>query len=535
MKKVMIKLALILFLFAFLLPGIFAAAPAPGNCAISQRAECLASEGNHILMGLSSATNAHGEFPDQLINYDYVLCCGFGDGVNETECQPADDPDNAIVKLSSFTNAHAESPTGSAYNLVRVCYEDLRCKNFLDNCGTGTALNYPLGILSLSATTNAHIGAIGDYPTKICCGSGLFAGCAIKNAEWSPQEAVEGQIIHLNVEGSPECASRTIAFKVDGGNSPVATQPVSVSFTGAQGVGVWEAEHQSGGFLGLGDADYYFDASLLKNPLVVRESNPPELLVLERAEDYCAGITSCTDYSNQVDCESDSSVCNVGNQESIPGIDCNSDSFVCGCTWNNETTSCGFGYTELTEETCGTPVAGQGCNYGCTLCHKAGGGNSTSGDYCNLGSSCPTGENPTTNNDGICDAGEGCVSADCGSGEQDSCASGFYCMSGKCSSVLPPIITSGHCEIKQSVTKNCNDEPAGYKIAKLTTTWAGPESPGKAACDAKNGQEVRISCPAQVALPFFDYIGIITTVLAIAGIYVSIILRKRFKKAKEKK
>ncbi len=100
--------AFILILFIFLSSGVFAAPPASGTCSIVPRADCVDAgagvEGFHIVMSLSSSTNAHGEFPD-LGSYPYVLCCNFGTG--DKVCK---DVANKIIGLSSDTNAHAQQP-----------------------------------------------------------------------------------------------------------------------------------------------------------------------------------------------------------------------------------------------------------------------------------------------------------------------------------------------------------------------------------------------------------------------------------------
>jgi len=517
-KDVVMKLFFTAVMFTFLLSGIFAAAPAPDTCAITTRADCpetVGLGGTHIIMGLSSATNSHGEFPDAE-TYDYVLCCAFGDGFTDEVCTD----ENEIIRLSSTTNAHAESPEGTAYN-TKICYEDLQCVDNVDSCPA----DY-VGILSLSDVTNAHIGAFEDYDTKICCTSDLYleVGCIITDARWNVAEAQENETVFLRVNGTSNCLGKSITFDVAGGSEEVAAQPLSVAFTGTNGLGSWKAEHQVK--LLLFDEEYYFDALLTKNPLIVRTSEVPELVVTERDWGAYEDVDSCDDYENEPDCESD--VVDVASASSPPEVDCESEEFACGCTWDADEGTCGFGYTEITEETCGTPVVGQGCNYGCTLCDDA-----TTGLYCNVGSTCPSGETPTGNNDDVCDFGEGCLSADCVDGEQDSCASELYCLADKCSSVEGPPLTVGQCIISQEVIQECDE--SGEKIVRFVATWTGLESdPRKAACDEKEG-EFTVKCPAQVQLPFFDYIGIITTVLAIAGIYVSMILRKKFKKTKDKK
>jgi hypothetical protein len=65
-----------------------------------------------------------------------------------------------VFRMSSTANAHAGTPSGSSYDYV-VC------------CGGVTGLGTNCsgihhGVLSLSATDNAHVASLGQYPTKVC-------------------------------------------------------------------------------------------------------------------------------------------------------------------------------------------------------------------------------------------------------------------------------------------------------------------------------------------------------------------------------
>lgn len=153
MKKDVIKL-LTIFISIIILIGFVSAE----SCEIRQRGDCQTTPWNNIVLGVSYSTNAHAEFPD-LGTYSYVLCCDFGE--QDTECTGG----NEIIKLSSFTNAHAEIPHPLVSNYdVDVCYDGLICRS-LPSCDE----DYPLEIISLSSSTNAHIGEFDDYSTKICC------------------------------------------------------------------------------------------------------------------------------------------------------------------------------------------------------------------------------------------------------------------------------------------------------------------------------------------------------------------------------
>lgn len=532
-------------IFTFLLSGILAVDE--GKCDVVARTSCdnndPASAGfeGYVVMGLSALTNAHGETTG---TYPYVLCCRFGDGVQPEECTTT----NTIINLSSSTNAHAEIPSKKNYH-VGVCYEDLQCIRTTSECGSGTAVNYPKGILSLSEDTNAHIGpynGVGSYTKKICCSSVLATQftCAISTAEdavtWSPSAQKGDLISELTVKGSGgECGGVVLTIDVlekdEPAFQPIEYDEVVLKKPFPDGMPF----NESGTFVlpwitewkvdddGSQDLEYVFNISIWEKPEIGVLSD--ELKVTERNEEETAGMTSCEDYDSELLCKSDTE--GFRYDSGMDDIDCSDKNhFECACVWDEtKTPKCQFGYFVITEETCGKPIRGEGCEYGCTLCHN------TEGNYCHAGSSCPTNENPITNKNGSCDFGiDGCVSTeDCHDGNKDTCADGTYCVNKKCGNVAgPPMITLGICKITQTELEECDAE-TGIRKIKVEAEWTGsPTDPRKADCDAKDKPSVDIKCPTQAQLPFFDYIGIITTVLAIAGIYITIMFRKKFRKKK---
>jgi hypothetical protein len=577
-------------IFVFLLSGTFAAPPADESCDISLRAECVAADGNYIIMGLSSQTSAHGEFPDSG-TYPYVLCCGFGTGNKNCISSPS----NKLLGLSSMTNAHAESPTETNY-LTNVCYEDLNCRASTDSCGTGGVLSYGINLTSLSSMTNAHVGRIDDYPVKICCSSAKFADCDLVSASWNVEDAIEGQRVYLTATGSgPECSGQSVTFQVFGGFETIELNATNVAFN-AEGIATsaWVAEWQSGGLFG-GNPQFSFTASLAGTSDSITSSNQ---LTVSQTDivGVCADITTCGDYADEAQCGSDASLCEVAGGSSIPGVNCDSPSIFCSCFWDNSTDTCEFGYGEIESplcesgytlcnnavtgidycypgstclvneepisdgdsvcelsEGCSSPDCSDGdtdscvsgatcssgmcysatatatnvtCNYGFTLCRTSG------TNYCYPGNECPVGQEPISDGDTICELGEGCLSEDCVEGGQDSCTNGLYCVTGECSSVEAPINLIqglGGCKISQTVEKNCNEEPVGYKTIQWTGTWTGNGTTGDSYTRCVTGGRSTIPCPAQVQLPFFTYVQIIIAVVVIALIYVSIVLKKKKK------
>lgn len=343
-KKGIEKLLFVLILTIFLL-SFASSAVTDTTCDIVPRAQCTGGT-KHIVMGLSAATNAHGFLPSSTIS-SHVLCCGFGTGI--TACSGT----NKIIGLSSPTNAHAEIPSRTTYS-NSVCYEDFNCKNSLNLCGTaGTdVVNYPLSVFSLTAETNAHIGAIGDYPVKICCNSlYLTPPCEIVSAEWSASETLTGTGVSLIVNGNgPQCNSQNVYFKVREDklvDVDANIQPTSpVPFVGSIAVTTWTTETPN--------SNYYFRASLL--PALSPYEQSENLHILE--EDWCEtqSIGSCEDYTNQEYCESKNDegndFCNVAvNEEPITGM-CTEDN-PCSCMWDTENEICEFAQIIPSNGACG--------------------------------------------------------------------------------------------------------------------------------------------------------------------------------------
>jgi len=511
-RDVIVKVLLISFLFVFLLSGVLAVSS--GSCDIVARGECTGDSTNgYIVMGLSSSTNAHGELASEE-NYNHVLCCNIGTG--NTSCSGT----NKIIGLSSKTNAHAEIPSEDNYD-EDVCYENLICTH-RSSCNEGEG-----EVLSLSDVTNAHIEGTGDYNVKICC-SGLLSpvGCNLESARWVSTEAiyipgVGGEKVYLEVIGSgSECDGKAVSFKVTEGGivsqGPAETQPDNGCFNEKKGQyiagGEWYAEWVND--LGT-DPEYYFNATLVNAPSVFVESSDPKLKVTKQSEDYCSSIAVCEDYISKEDCESDESLCDVAGDSSLPGVDCDDENTICECAWDEDEGTCGFGYVELSEDECGTPS--EGCNYGCTLCESE-----TTGYYCKLGSSCPSGEIPG-DNDGTCESGiDGCLSEDCGDGDRDSCASPYYCSGGKCLSIDLPLSISGKCEVTQIIESDCDEDPVGYKTIRITGVWKGEGECEEACqkCQEMNNEVLTVPCPAQIQLPFFGWQSAVIIIAVIIIIYI---------------
>lgn len=111
-----------------------------------------------IILKLSSLENAHAGTPDGSSYTNYV-CCTESTG---NSCAGG----NEIVFLSSPDNAHVSVGEDLIYD-IPVCSQNLECAVY---DGTDSfLLTYNMPMMSLSSSTNAHIGSWNEYPVKISC------------------------------------------------------------------------------------------------------------------------------------------------------------------------------------------------------------------------------------------------------------------------------------------------------------------------------------------------------------------------------
>jgi len=113
---------------------------------------------------MSSTSNAHAGTPSGS-SYDYVVCCGGVAGLG-TSCSGVYD---TVLRLSAADNAHVQASGGyptavclSAGTAVVDC-------SFAENCGSYACL------ATASGTDNAHVAdcdGSADYATKVCCYAG---------------------------------------------------------------------------------------------------------------------------------------------------------------------------------------------------------------------------------------------------------------------------------------------------------------------------------------------------------------------------
>ncbi len=135
-----------------------------GIFTISAASQTLCAD-DQIIMRLFSDTNSHVS-PASDTNALIKICYDtlFGKkylGSNPWQCNG----NNVVLRTSTTTNAHAESPKGHTASYSNLCYGDLVC-NLKTSCTEKETL-----VATLSSDTNAHISKLNDYPKKLCCRS----------------------------------------------------------------------------------------------------------------------------------------------------------------------------------------------------------------------------------------------------------------------------------------------------------------------------------------------------------------------------
>ncbi len=135
------------------------------------------SEDETRILRLSNWTNAHAE-NYTFINYSYLLCCSENIGYVDIkrDCTGTRYKDfDYIINLSAGTNAHAALPNQT------INYPQPVCIGLVSNgwnasgssavhCFDNSTCNPPYtAMVSLSNFTNAHLGNATAYPLKICC------------------------------------------------------------------------------------------------------------------------------------------------------------------------------------------------------------------------------------------------------------------------------------------------------------------------------------------------------------------------------
>lgn len=168
MKRFWIIVSLMCFLILSSFVSADTAPPNATNC----------SNPNQRILRLSDFYNAHGEVWNGSNNYGYEICFNNYFAGNYTRENPHGCVgNNLVLNLSRLTNAHADGPPGVNFN-VPVCYGDLNCEltSDISSCTSGGSLRRAV-LLSLSAEQNAHLSQGSRYDSILCCDSAIQAIC----------------------------------------------------------------------------------------------------------------------------------------------------------------------------------------------------------------------------------------------------------------------------------------------------------------------------------------------------------------------
>lgn len=322
-------------IFSILILAMFSLAfigAAGEKCGITTRSEC-SSSGGYVIMGLSGTSNAHGEIYSSS-SYSNVLCCNFGNGIQSDECSQSGSA--KLLRLSSTTNAHAQTSSQSTYS-NQVCYKG--GSGFTFSCQTITSGSCPSGydsILSLSSSTNAHIGGPNDYATKVCCnvdyGITTPPSTTQPSVYWhnsytgyfgEPMDEISislGNSVYLIGKNLTDYKGQSVTVQIyedDGiwGDDLITTKSATVNYYGALSTTDWLVTAED--LLKTGEytspTSYSFDEFyfIVKNSAgtTIATSNdltltliPPETLP---GEGLCKGTaTPCSSFTTQSPCDS---------------------------------------------------------------------------------------------------------------------------------------------------------------------------------------------------------------------------------------
>lgn len=159
--------------------------------------------------------------------------------------------------------------------------------------------------------------------------------CDLTSASWSRTNAIEGEIVELNVVGT-NCDGKNVSFDVwedDAFDELMdSNPPADVTFNGTTATGTWIAEWIDDGAF-QGDPEYYFIASVAGNSINSGTSDAEELHVTEfDITTDCTNIVICSDYPTEGRCIPD--LCGVADASVPESIDCNDPDIRCECSWN---------------------------------------------------------------------------------------------------------------------------------------------------------------------------------------------------------
>lgn len=525
-------------------------------CIITNRADCSSAISNgKIILGLSDVNNAHGELASSLV-YNKVLCCNVSG--TSTVC----DGSNKILGLSSNTNAHAEVPDAISpvYSSNNVCYEGFT------ECGStgGSCSSEKIPVIYLSSSlTNAHLGGEGSgYPTKICCKIDYSQeNCILSSASWGDSLCTyPGTDVPMTITGNQYCTQETgVKYEVYEGNT------LKDTIDGKYDKDLWTAISASS------NKNYYFNATPLFGEIRGKSVKSNTLTVYNKL-DVCTSlaIATCEDYDKILQ-----ETCTDAAKDMCNANSCNIVSTPEGskCSWNDDDNKCetveivnhcGDGSIETPSEECDGTRTENGLSWSFIDFGKYGTSdqtgscvryNSVAFKGGELGCYHPNPENPeqctinTLNcepiNPGICGdgkinaKGEKCDLTDLNgetcstlgyTGGILSCTSKCKFNTSQCTKDGDPCIPTGKCIYTQTKDSNgCEDGVLNYELSFswMSTSPSCPTSTAPAG-KCKSGPQ-SIECPAEIPIPFFDWMTLVATILVIGLVYTGISLANKKK------
>jgi len=182
--------------FALGAPWAFSSGSASATASLVCSVKPSCGAGEVAVFRMSSTSNAHAGTPSGS-SYGNVVCCGGVAGLG-TACSGVYD---TVLRLSAADNAHVASD--GSYG-TQVCLSAGTADAVDCRYGTGCPADYAC-LATISGTTNAHVAdcdGVDDYATKVCC----YAG---------PPIAVGG-MVEMQVDGSEAPASATEGSRSSG-------------------------------------------------------------------------------------------------------------------------------------------------------------------------------------------------------------------------------------------------------------------------------------------------------------------------------
>lgn len=174
--------------------------------------------------------------------------------------------------------------------------------------------------------------------------------CDLTSGFWNITEALEGQPVRLNLEGT-NCNGETITFEVredDFLSSDFVGNPANIVFGSPNNYGTWIAEWQddTDGFQ-TNPPEYYFIATVQRTSESITSPRDYYNMLKVTSIIQCIGLNYCPQYVTEYSCEYD--ICNVGYFSVPSSIFCGetvnlttgcNDSTSCECSWNDDLDVC---------------------------------------------------------------------------------------------------------------------------------------------------------------------------------------------------